>query len=365
VVLTPSARDFIPSSMPPPPSVGVCYARTDAGVELPVVDITHPAFALSVTASEQQRRLEQFAAEQQTYERLPRWLYELLLRWLLRRSVLARSLRAARGSVLPGLDTYLFKLGPDNLPAHCAAIDQRIAAALPALGMRLRLQHTARLLAEAVLPALSAGGERPATSARRPLHLLNIAGGPAMDSLNALIVLRREHPEALEARPIRIVVLDPDRAGPSFGQRALAALQGAGAPLAGLSVELGWHDYDWSRPETLDVALAAARAAHAVVALSSEGGLFEYGSDQQIVANLAAFRRGSGEGVAVVGSVTRGDPATRQVVRSGRAALVPRGLDVFRPLVERAGFRLERALEGPFSDQVLLRALAAESPGLG
>jgi hypothetical protein len=33
---------------------GVCYAATREGVELSVVDVTHPAFALDITDSKQQ-----------------------------------------------------------------------------------------------------------------------------------------------------------------------------------------------------------------------------------------------------------------------------------------------------------------------
>jgi hypothetical protein len=40
----------------------VCYATTEAGLELPVVDITHPAFASTVAGAEQQTIAE------------PRWI---------------------------------------------------------------------------------------------------------------------------------------------------------------------------------------------------------------------------------------------------------------------------------------------------
>ena len=50
---------------------------------------------------------------------------------------------------------------------------------------------------------------------------MNIAGGPAIDCLNTLIVLRNEHPHLLEGRIIQIDVLDPDEAGPAFGKAAL------------------------------------------------------------------------------------------------------------------------------------------------
>ena len=84
------------------------------------------------------------------------------------------------------------------MAAYARPIDRRIAAALPVMAVRLRLADMATLLAEALAPTLEA---RP----RHPLRLVNIAGGPAMDSLNALIVLRRDRPGVLDGRR------DPDR----------------------------------------------------------------------------------------------------------------------------------------------------------
>jgi len=99
----------------------------------------------------------------------------------------------------------------------------------------------ARLMAGALAPALSA-------DTRRPLHLMNIAGGPAIDSLNTLIVLRKESPGILAARQVFINVLDVDDAGPAFGKAALAALSVEGAPLHGVRVVFRHAHYDWSKP---------------------------------------------------------------------------------------------------------------------
>jgi hypothetical protein len=42
---------------------GLHYAVTNDGIELPIVDVTHPAFALSVTDTEQRARVEKFLQE--------------------------------------------------------------------------------------------------------------------------------------------------------------------------------------------------------------------------------------------------------------------------------------------------------------
>jgi hypothetical protein len=51
---------------------------------------------------------------------------------------------------------------------------------------------------------------------------------------------------------------------------------------------------------------------HPVTICSSEGGLFEYGSDDEIMSNLKALRS-QPDVVAVAGSVTRADEPTQQL----------------------------------------------------
>src|SRR5260370_27368773 len=105
---------------------------------------------------------------------------------------------------------------------------RRVAAAPAVVAMRLRLQQCAQLLAEGLQTPL-----RNAPSA--PLCLLNIAGGTAIDSLNALILLKRDAPDLL-ARPIQILVLDIAPNAPAFGANALAALNQEGRLLAGFNI---------------------------------------------------------------------------------------------------------------------------------
>jgi hypothetical protein len=328
---------------------GVYYAVTDEGVELPVVDVTHPAFAVSLSEEEQRDRVAAFMQEASPFAKLPAFVRQPLLRFLLRGSVLGRAIGNARASFLSGLDTYLLKLGPENLgDSYAKPIDRKIAAGLPSLALRLRVSDLARLLAEATRAALEA------SSATRPLYLLDIAGGPAVTSLNALMLLQRESERLLAERHVEIRVLDLDTAGPRFGARALAALSVPGAPLAGVDARLERVHYDWSNPTDLVPVLEEARASGAVTLAASEGGLFEYGSDEEIVANLDTLRAGTGQSFAIVGSVTRADEPMQRLRRYSQIPTRPRGLPVFRPLVERAGFRVKQVIERPFSDHVTL-----------
>src|SRR5262249_58914522 len=86
------------------------------------------------------------------------------------------------------ITTYIVKLAPDHLPpGFDGPMDRKVAAAPHMALVRLRMQQIARLLAEALLAPL-------ADAPDAPLHLVNIAGGPALDSINALIILARPHP---------------------------------------------------------------------------------------------------------------------------------------------------------------------------
>jgi len=200
-----------------------------------------------------------------------------------------------------------------------------------------------------------------AQAAAVPLHLINIAGGPAIDSLNTLMILNRAHGDLLQ-RQIVVHVLDLDEAGPFFGNNALAALMADGAPLAGLDVVFDHRRYDWGEPAPLDALLRELGAANAIVAASSEGGLFEYGSDAAILANLETLQAGNVKLVA--GSVTSSDETRRRQITASRFKLVPRGLEGFAPLAALAGYRIAQAETAQLSDQVLLRPLRAASIAL-
>jgi hypothetical protein len=327
---------------------GVCYAVTDDGIEVPVIDVTHPAFRVQLTEQEIAAEVARAIAEVESWARIPREEQEKRFMVQMRGSFLAPRLGAARGTILGGMSTYFVKLGPENLgKGYAKDIDRVIAGSLPCLSTRLRLQNMARLMADSLVPPLE---EQPGA----PLHLLNIAGGPGMDSLNAILLLQKEHPGLLRARGITIHLLDPDTAGPAFGARAARALQADGGPLGGLQVAVGRVPYDWSSPGALAEMTRSLESQGAVIAGSSEGGLFEYGSDEQIAANLRAFHVGTGKAAVMVGTVTRADGAARALNKAGGAALVLRGLEAFAALAREAGWRVARAADSPLSHDVVL-----------
>ena len=324
---------------------GVLYVAAPDGSELPVIDVTHPAFALLYDEAQMNERVARFVRQERLRAKIPQPIQRAVLGLLARRSRLARALYHASEGVIGGMTLYVAKLGPRMLGrGYPTAIDRQLAAAPPSWLARLRLEDMVRLLAEGLSPAL-------ATHPERPLHFFDIAGGPGADSWNALLVIADHAKELLRGRAIAIHVLDLDEEGPAFGARAVAALRGDNGPLRDLDLRFERVAYDWKLSDRLRSLLDAAGAAGAVVAVSSEGGLFEYGSDEEIVANLEAVRQGANTECVVVGSVTRAEgPA--EFLRE--FTVRPRTLAAFRELAARAGWSIARAIERPLAYDVRL-----------
>ena len=316
---------------------GVCYAVTDDGLELPVIDVTHDAFAIGPSPAE----LAEISAQSLRMLRQSIGVPVMLQKMATKGSILLRE-AFGKERFLGGMTTYLQKLGPANLgAAYANDVDRRVAASIGPLCMRLRLRDTARMLAARLAPALAA-------APGAPLEMISIGGGPAPECWNALILLRQVAAASLEGRGIRIRSLDVDREGASFGARCVDALRAEGAPLHGLDVALAHVAYDWTDPGTLCGVTDALASAVAIG--STEGGLFEYGSDQEIVANLEALRAQTPPGFVMTGSVVR-DEATADpslaIMREIRG-IPPRllGLDRFAAVAAAAGWQVDQAIDG-------------------
>lgn len=306
---------------------------------LPVVDVTNPAFVISPSDEELVAMSAKYVEESRNQDLPPQ------LREALSRSRLGSGLMAARGTFLSGLNTYLLKIGPENLPADFEPIDRRIAASFPAITTRLRLQDMAALMSEGLAGPL-------AEADLRPLHFINIAGGLAADTWNALIQLKQDDRRASE-REISISVFDLDQQGPEFGAHAFEALQAPSGPLNGVRLRFRHYPYNWAEPDQLRQFLGLPGLQRSVCAVSSEGGLFEYGSDEEIVGNLATLLELTPADTVVVGSACRSSELTR--VHSGiGVTLRPRTTEAFRDLVDRSGWKVDRVIGRPFSDNFRL-----------
>ena len=341
------------SHLPAGDSRTVVFATTADGLRLPVIDVTHPAFAIPDDPASRAARHDAFLAWDRRNRRMPTIVTRLLMRLAARRSLLLRKLLALDNGYLDSISTYMLKLGVGHLPpGFDSPVDRKVAAAPHVALIRLRMQQIARLMADALLAPL---GDAPDA----PLHLVNIAGGPARDSIDALIMLAGAHATLIQ-RPIAIHVFDAQQDGPTFGARALLALTAPGGPLHGLEIQFQHHTYDWNETAPLARLLADLAARGAIIAASSEGGLFEYGTDAAVVANLTALARA---GVPIVaGSVTSSSEERKRMIAQTKLRLFARGLEGFAPLAERSGYAIAESRSAVVSEQVLLRPRAAVPP---
>ena len=142
--------------------------------------------------------------------------------------------------------------------------------------------------------------------------------------------------------------------------RALLALTAPGAALHRLEVQLQHPAYDWNDTAPLARLLAGLTARSAIIAASSEGSLFEYGTDDAVVANLTALARA---GVPIVaGSVTSSSEVRKRMNAQTRFRFFARGLEGFAPLAEQSGYAIAESRTAVVSEQVLLRPRATVPP---
>jgi hypothetical protein len=327
---------------------GICYAITDDGIELPVIDITHPAFAFEMNDAELNTLIDQFVLSLQRMATLP----AAAVKSMAQNSILYRGIAESAGTYTSGIMTYLNKLGPTNLgDGYAGAMDRQWAASLTPVTFRWRMRDVARLLADRISMTL------PVRSSA-PLHLINIGGGPAADSLNALLLVQKEHPGWLVGHQVCIHVLDLDQEGPCFGARALQALLAEGAPLHDLAITFEYIPYNWADPTGLR-RVTGTFDAGSITLGSTEGGLFEFASDEEIKANLMALHEAAPDDFIMVGPVVRDaatlDPRLKITEHvPGRPAIRYIGLENFQKLVGSTGWTIKDRLDGPMHQVISL-----------
>ena len=319
---------------------GIAYAEAADGMKLPVVDVTHPAFAIIASEREIEAAQARYLAEMRVRARLPGPVRRWLVGFLVRRSTLLRAAIPGQGDHLRGMATYLMKLGPQNLGPAFTRFDRKLAAGYAPLALRVRLQEVSALLADGLTRALAA-------RAVERVELVNLGGGPAMDSLNALIRIEKARPELLAGRHIGINVFDRDEIGPSFGARALEALRAPGGALEGVDAHFERIAHDWNRVPTLRDALARIAEGSPVMVGSSEGALFDYGSDEAIIGNLVALRETTPDDFRMVGDAIRDSELVRLSGRETGFQFRALGREGFEALARQAGWEVEAAVDEP------------------
>lgn len=318
---------------------GKLHARTTDGFTLPILDVTDPATVPRYSQHQIDRIIARTLIQFKRSGQMPL----RIRKWMAKHSILLRRMMTSGESYLDGVTTYMCKLGPE---AYGGGLDgwmnRKVLGAIGPLTIRMRLHAYVRLIADELIPMLE-------VLTGSPLHMVNIAGGVASDSWNVLLVIRRERPELLKGRQVRISVLDLETEGPAFGLNVIEALTGGGAPLHGLEISFEHIPYDWCETRTLDELLnkqfsaktaQAKNAAPPIVTVSSEGGLFENGTDDEIHRHLKLLReKVSGESV-VFGSFVKDAPVLRAMQAAGRLTFFIRSEEDISRLATESGWTI-------------------------
>ena len=125
--------------------------------------------------------------------------------------------------------------------------------------------------------------------------------GQQATAINALFLIQKENPALLKNRTIEINVLDIDTYGPAFADRCIAALKAPGNRFNDLNISFRHIHYDWNSTEKLEELLSERKEWLQIC--SSEGGLFEYCSDEVIIQNLNTIYNNSSDDIVIAGSL--------------------------------------------------------------
>jgi hypothetical protein len=323
----------------------ISYAFTSNGIELAVLDITNPNF-ISCTDEQTLRKMLPYVqknAEKNAgkFNKIP----DFIKKFLAKRSFTMAELLQKDGEseFASGITTLMMKLGPKLIGKGKKRFwDRQVSKGFGALVIRIRVRDLSNCLADAMIPMLR---KHPG----KDLCLINIAGGTASDSINALILAQKEDPACLKNRKIEINVLDIDISGPEFAHSSLMALKEQGGRFCDLDISFRHIKYDWNNTEKLEELLTARKNWMQVC--SSEGGLFEYGSDEVIIRNLNALQSQANDEVVVAGTLLRdkesidaGMLAALQISTNFKPRLL--GKEGFKRITETNNWKIRSITEG-------------------
>src|SRR5262245_14722060 len=131
----------------------VILATTEEGQNVPVIDVTNPAFALEAPTDEELSKIAERSLK----------VVEAAVKIKKNSPLLSRD-----ESYYTGMKTYFNKLGAENLhESFATAYDRKMAATLAPIATRLRLRAIAQDLADNLEGLL-------ASHPSRDVHLLNI-----------------------------------------------------------------------------------------------------------------------------------------------------------------------------------------------
>jgi hypothetical protein len=334
------------------------YAFTLNGVELPVLDTTHPLFLSTideVKLKEMLRKSEKTADKTaEKFNNMP--LY--IKKFLAKRSFIMSELLQENGdnAFLTGLSTLMLKLGPSLIgKGRKRFLDRLSLKGIGGIVLRMRVRDISKCMAKSIIPLLTRSSEKN-------ICFINIAGGAASDSINALFLILQENPVLLKNRKIEINVLDIDTYGPAFADRCIAALKAPGNRFSDLNISFKHIHYDWNSTAKLEELLSERKEWLQIC--SSEGGLFEYCSDEVIIENLKTIYVNSSEDIIIAGSllhdikiVDAGIIAALKISTSIKPRFL--GLEGLKSIINKNKWKLDSLIKG--NPRYLIFALKKES----
>ncbi len=318
---------------------GLSYVYTECGLELPVLDITHPLFTASINEESLEALCKESAQRAKSMKEMPAAQKMVMAE---KSYIFGRYFhKDPNATYLSGMSTYMLKLGPNLIGGgEERNIDRMITMGVISVAARMRLRDICRLQANALVPQLM-------TSPGKDLCLINIAGGAAADSINTLILVLAEDQALLKNRKIEINVFDIDTDSPTFAGRCLEALMAPGSHFHGLDITFNHIKYNWT--DTRDLIDILAKKRDCILIGTSEGGLFEYAGDEEIINNLDAIYDNSPDDMQFFGSVIHDidtvDPTVVAMAEESGGSLQLWGIAGLRSILEKTKWKLDNTTD--------------------
>jgi hypothetical protein len=321
---------------------GLAHAFTDNGIELAVLDITHPQFLSSIDEDHlgevSKASIQKMLAMGEMSDAQKKTYYEQVSKSYVFGYVFVSDPGA---NFLSGMSTYVYKLGPNLIGGgQDREFDRSLSMDIGSVAARMRIRDLCRLQADALIPQLEA-------SPQKNVCFINIAGGAASDSINTLILILKENPALVRSRKIEINVLDIDTISPHFALCCIEALKTQAHRFHGLDIAFHHIPHDWKDTDGL-IPLLSNKKDY-IVMCASEGGLFEYGMDKDIIRNLDVLYDHSPDGMRIAGTIlhepNRVDATVPAMAKATNAGLRFLGVSGLTGLLEKTGWRLESVQE--------------------
>jgi hypothetical protein len=171
---------------------GLSYVFTMNGIELPVLDITHPDFISSIDEKKlkkMQPYIEKNAERNANkFNKIPTFIKN----YFAKHSFAMAELLQNESSFASGISTLMMKLGPNLIGKGKKRFwDRQVTKGFGSLVIRMRIRDISKCQADALIPLLQKSQEKN-------VCFINIAGGAASDSINALFIIQHKNPELLK-----------------------------------------------------------------------------------------------------------------------------------------------------------------------